>query len=119
MKHWGPSAQTAVNCFAMHPRLPLDPATVARFCSAHHIRRLALFGSQLDGATRADSDIDLLVEFDPAHIPGLFGMSALESELSCMLDGKRIDLRTAGDLSRYFREDVLRTAQVQYEAEAR
>jgi uncharacterized protein len=98
----------------MHPSLNLDEATVARFCEAHHIRRLALFGSQLKGTAGPDSDIDLLVEFDPAHTPGLIGLAAMEIELSELLGGRNIDLRTPEDLSRYFRDEIVRTAQVQY-----
>jgi predicted nucleotidyltransferase len=99
----------------MHPSLTIDEATLARFCEAHHIRRLSLFGSQLKGTPRADSDIDLLVEFDPAHIPSLFDIAGMEIELTEML-GRKVDLRTAGDLSRYFRDEVVRTAEVQYAA---
>jgi uncharacterized protein len=62
----------------MHKSLSLDEATVASFCEQHHIRRLALFGSQLKDTARPDSDIDLPVEFDPAHIPGLFDVAAME-----------------------------------------
>lgn len=98
----------------MHPSLNLDKATVTRFCEQHHIRRLALFGSQAKGTARPDSDIDLLVEFDPAHVPSLFGVAAMEIELSELLGGKKVDLRTRGDLSRYFREEVERMAEVQY-----
>lgn len=98
----------------MHPSLNLDEATVARFCESHHIRRLALFGSQLKGTATPESDVDLLVEFDPANMPSLFGIAAMEIELSELLGGKKVDLRTAGDLSRYFREDVVKTAEVQY-----
>ena len=98
----------------MHPSLNLDQATVARFCEAHHIRRLALFGSQLKGTARPDSDIDLLVEFAPGHTPGLIGVAAMEIELSELLGGRRIDLRTPEDLSRSFRDEVVRTAQIQY-----
>lgn len=98
----------------MHPALNLDEATVERFCKAHHIRRLALFGSQLKGLARPDSDIDLLVEFDTAHTPGLLGIAAMELELSELLGGRQVDLRTAGDLSRHFRDEVVRTAEVQY-----
>lgn len=98
----------------MHPSLNLDEATVARFCKTHHIRRLALFGSQLKGTARPDSDIDLLVEFDPVHTPGLFGIAAMEIELSDLLGGRKVDLRTPGDLSRYFREEVVQTAETQY-----
>ena len=99
----------------MHLSLNLDEATLARFCETHHIRRLSLFGSQLKGTARLDSDVDLLVEFDPEHIPSLFGIAGMEIELSELL-GKKVDLRTAGDLSRYFRDEVVRMAEVQYAA---
>jgi len=61
-----------------------------------------------------DSDVDLLVDFEPDGVPGLLGMGALEEELSNLLGGRKVDLRTARDLSRHFREEVVRTAQVQY-----
>lgn len=95
--------------FPEHERL-------AELCRRHHIRRLALFGSTLSGRAQATSDIDLLVEFEPEQIPGLFGLAAIEAELSTLLGGRRVDLRTAADLSRHFRNDVLRTAEVQYAA---
>jgi len=98
----------------MHPSLKLNPDTLARFCQARGIRRLALFGSQLKGTARPDSDIDLLVEFEPERTPGLLGVVDMEVALSVLLDGKKVDLRTPADLSRHFRDDVLRTAQVQY-----
>src|SRR5437660_12913064 len=85
-------------------------------CRRHHIRRLSLFGSVLKGTDRPDSDIDLLVEFQPERIPGLMGMVEIETELSALLSGRRVDLRTAEDLSRYFREDVVRSAEVQFAA---
>ena len=99
----------------MHSTLNIDEATLARFCERRHIRRLSLFGSQLKGTAGPDSDIDLLVEFDPAHIPTLFDIASMEIELSELL-GRRVDLRTAGDLSRYFREEVVRMAEAQYVA---
>lgn len=89
---------------------------LARFCRRHHIRWLALFGSALKGTAKPESDIDLLVEFEPGHEPGLLGLAALEEELSALLGGRRVDLRTPRELSRYFREEVLRTAEVQYAA---
>ena len=92
----------------------LDSAALAPFCEKHHIRRLSLFGSQLKGTARPDSDIDLLVEFEPEHIPGLLDIVGMELELSQKLGGRKVDLRTAGDLSRYFRDEVVRTAEVQY-----
>ncbi|MFH0342473.1 MAG: nucleotidyltransferase family protein [Chromatiales bacterium] len=98
----------------MNPLLKLDESTLARFCERHHIRRLALFGSQLKGTAHPDSDIDLLVEFEPDATPGLLAVAAMELELSDLLGGKKVDLRTTQDLSRYFRDEVIRTAEVQY-----
>jgi predicted nucleotidyltransferase len=73
-----------------------------------------LFGSVLKGLDRPDSDVDLLVEFEPEKTPGLLGIAEMEMELSELLGGRRIDLQTARDLSRYFRDEVVRTAEVQY-----
>jgi len=100
----------------MNHRLPLDEETLTRFCEQHHIRRLALFGSQLKGTAGPDSDIDLLVEFLPGARTTLLDMAQMEIELSQALGGRKVDLRTAQDLSRYFRDEVVRSAQVQYVA---
>lgn len=100
----------------MHESLKLDEATLARFCEQHRISRLALFGSQLKGTAKPDSDIDLLVEFDPDAHPTLLDMAQMEIELSQRLGGRKVDVRTAEDLSRYFRDEVVRTAEVQYVA---
>ncbi|HEX4888754.1 MAG TPA: nucleotidyltransferase family protein [Alphaproteobacteria bacterium] len=89
---------------------------LADLCRRHHIRRLALFGSTLKGTNRPDSDVDLLVEFEPGKEPGLLRLAGIEMELSSLLQGRRVDLRTAQDLSRYFRDEVVRTAEVQYAA---
>jgi predicted nucleotidyltransferase len=94
--------------------LAIAEEQLARFCQRRHIRRLSLFGSTIKGTARPDSDIDLLVEFDPGHEPGLLGLASMEAELAGMLGGKKVDLRTPQDLSRYFRDQVLRTAEVQY-----
>lgn len=98
----------------MHRPIFPDRAALAAICHRHHIRRLALFGSTLKGTDRPDSDVDLLVEFEPGHKPGLLALAGIEAELSVLAGGRRIDLRTAQDLSRYFRDDVIRTAEVQY-----
>ncbi len=98
----------------MNARLKLDQATLARFCTSHHIRRLALFGSVLKGMDRPDSDVDLLVEFEPGQEPGLLSLADMEAELSALLGGRNVDLRTPEDLSHHFRDEVLRTAEVQY-----
>jgi hypothetical protein len=95
--------------------LELSSDQLRDFCREHHIRRLSLFGSRSKGSHRPDSDVDLLVEFEPEHIPSMFGMVRMASELTQLL-GKKVDLRTPGDLSRYFRQEVLDTAQVQYAA---
>jgi predicted nucleotidyltransferase len=85
---------------------------LARFCRQHHIRRLSLFGSVLTKDFRPDSDIDVLVDFEPGHVPG-FAIIDMENELSRLV-GRKVDLRTAGDLSRYFRGKVVREAKVEY-----
>jgi uncharacterized protein len=98
----------------MHPALHLDAQALKLFCESHQIRRLALFGSQAKGTARADSDVDMLVDFEPDGVPGLLGMATLEDELSALVGGRKVDLRTPRDLSRHFRDEVVRTAQVQY-----
>jgi hypothetical protein len=91
--------------------MPREP--LAEFCRRNHIRRLSLFGSILRDDFGPESDVDFLVEFEPGKTPGLFGISAMEIELSEII-GRKADLRTAGDLSRYFREEVLKEAVPQY-----
>ena len=95
-------------------RLSIEPDVLARFCERHHIRRLSLFGSTLAGTARPDSDIDLLVEFEPGQAPGYLALAGMEAELSGLLQGRRVDLRTPADLSRYFRAEVMRTAALQH-----
>ena len=91
-----------------------DQAALGALCRRHHIRRLSLFGSTLKGTARPDSDIDLLVEFEPGKVPGYLGMARIESQLSQLLGGRKVDLRTANELSRYFRDEVVGAAEVQY-----
>lgn len=98
----------------MSHRMPADPEAVALVCRRHHIRTLSLFGSMLSGTDRPDSDVDLLVEFEPGKKPGLLRLAAIEAELSALLDGRQVDLRTAEDLSRHFRDNVVRMAEIQY-----
>lgn len=100
----------------MGARLPIERDTLAALCKRHRIRKLSLFGSQLKGTARPDSDIDLLVEFEPGADITLFDMARIESELSNLLGGRKVDLRTAEDLSRHFRDEVVRTAEPQYVA---
>lgn len=95
--------------------IQLDREMIAKFCRRHHIRRLALFGSVLRPDFRPDSDVDVLVEFEPGHAVGLLGLAGMEQELSELV-GRKVDLRTPAELSRYFREEVLASAEEQYAA---
>ena len=99
----------------MPVQVDTDREKIAEFCRRNHIRRLALFGSVLRDDFGPGSDVDVVVEFAPGHVPGLFGLARMERELSEVLGGHEVDLRTPEDLSRYFRDDVLARAEVQYE----
>jgi predicted nucleotidyltransferase len=87
---------------------------LGEFCERNHIRKLSLFGSVLTPRFRPESDIDVLVEFDPGHTPGLLGLAGMEIEISERM-GRKVDLRTAEDLSRYFRDEVVASALPQFE----
>jgi predicted nucleotidyltransferase len=95
-------------------RIPIAEAALADFCKRNGIRKLSLFGSVLTDRFSDSSDVDVLVEFDPAYRVGYLKMAALERELASMF-GRKADLRTPDELSRYFRDDVVRSAQVQYD----
>jgi hypothetical protein len=99
---------------ALDSLVQYDRARVAEFCRRNHIRRLALFGSVLREDFGPDSDIDVLVEFVPGRGPGYLGLAGMELELSDILGGRKVDLRTPHELSRYFRDKVLAEAQVEY-----
>ena len=92
----------------------IPQAEVARFCRRNGIRRLSLFGSIFTDRFRAESDVDLLVEFEEGRVPGFFGLAQMEIELTEMI-GRKVDLRTPQELSRYFRQDVVDAAVPQYE----
>ncbi|MGH2575322.1 MAG: nucleotidyltransferase family protein [Ignavibacteria bacterium] len=85
------------------------------FCKKHYITKLSMFGSFTKGNYNENSDIDFLVEFKNGHTPGLIGLNRIQRELSDLLGGKKVDLRTVNELSRYFRDEVISTALVQYE----
>lgn len=95
-------------------RIDIPTDKIAEFCRRNHIRRLSLFGSVLRDDFRPESDVDVLVEFEPGKTPGLRFFD-MEDELS-ELFGRKVDLNTAGFLSRYFRDEVLAEAGVQYDA---
>ncbi len=96
-----------------YPNIEIPSEAIAEFCQRHHIQKLSLFGSVLRKDFSPASDIDVLVEFHPEHIPGLIRLSAMEQELSHIFQ-RRVDLRTLEDLSHYFRQEVLDSAIVQY-----
>ncbi len=95
-------------------RVNLDPRWVDVFCQQHRVRRLALFGSVLRDDFRPTSDVDVLVEFEPNARIGFIGMAAMEQQLSERI-GRKVDLRTLAELSRYFRQKVRDSAEVLYE----
>lgn len=97
-------------------QIEIPKEKLAEFCKRNHIRKLSIFGSALRENLGPDSDIDILVEFDPDNIPGLIRLAGMENELSEIL-GRKVDIRTAQDLSRYFRQDVIKSSEVQYAEE--
>jgi predicted nucleotidyltransferase len=99
----------------IRPGLHAEREALTAFCRRHGIRRLALFGSVLRDDFRRDSDVDVLVEFEPGHTPGLLTLASMELELGEMLD-REVDLRTYEDLSRHFRDHVRASARELYAA---
>ena len=95
-------------------RIDASSARIEEFCRNNHIKKLALFGSVLRDDFRPDSDIDVLVEFEPGKVPGLLGLARMERELSAIFGDRRVDIRTAEDLSPYFLDDVVESAEIQY-----
>lgn len=95
-------------------RIAVPNQQIAEFCRKHHIRRLALFGSVLRDDFRPSSDVDVLVEFEPGHVPGL-AFFDMQAELTAIL-GRQVDPNTPGFLSRQFRDRILLEAEVQYAA---
>ncbi|HET6229333.1 MAG TPA: nucleotidyltransferase family protein [Longimicrobiaceae bacterium] len=98
------------------PKIGMPRSALADFCCRNHIRRLALFGSVLHDDFGPESDVDVLVELEPGHCLG-FAFFALQDELSEML-GRRVDLNTREDLSRYFRDEGVLTSHRVYPSEA-
>ena len=94
--------------------IDVSPHQIADFCQRHHIRKLALFGSVLRDDFSPNSDVDVLVEYEPASVVTLLDMAGQELELGQMI-GRKVDLRTPEDLSRHIRQKVTTTAQVIYE----
>ncbi|MEK7398867.1 MAG: nucleotidyltransferase family protein [Candidatus Poribacteria bacterium] len=95
-------------------RIKMSKEQIEEFCRRNHITKFAFYGSVLHGDFRPDSDVDVLVDFESDYPVTLFDIAGMEIELSDII-GRKIDLRTPEDLSRYFRNEVVETAEVQYE----
>ena len=98
----------------MNKKFSLKKEKLAEFCKKYHIKRLAIFGSVLRNDYSPESDVDVLVDFEPDRTPGFFKLFDMEDELSRIFGGRKVDLRTPQDLSQYFRDKVVESAEVQY-----
>ena len=98
----------------MSAKIPIDRERIAGFCRRHHIRKLSLFGSVLRDDFTPESDVDVLVEFEPGHVPGFLRLSRMERELSPLVGDHNADLLTPGFISTRIRDSVLAAAEVQY-----
>lgn len=97
----------------MSPKIKLNSEVIKNFCEKNRIKKLSLFGSVIRDDFRPDSDVDMLVEFEPNCPVGFIRMAGIENELSDLV-GRKVDLRTPAELSRYFRQEVLNDALIQY-----
>ncbi len=97
----------------MGMQIEVSREKIAEFCRRHHIRKLAFFGSVLRDDFGPESDVDVLVEFEPGHVPGYIGLAAMEIELSEII-GRKVDINTPDCLSPYFRDKVVKMAEVGY-----
>ncbi len=100
----------------MTTRIQIDQERLASFCKKHHIRKLSLFGSVLRNDFGPESDVDILVEFEPGHMPGL-GFIRIQDELSQLLGGRKVDLVTIKALNHRLRDKVLASSEIQYAAQ--
>jgi len=100
---------------ATRAHIQIDQRRIVEFCRRHHIRKFAFFGSVLRDDFRPDSDVDVLIEFEPEHVPGLFELMSMQLEFSDMIN-READFRLPGDLSHYFRDRVIAEAEVLYAA---
>ena len=98
----------------MTTRVPIDPTALAELCRRHYIRRLSFFGSVLRDDFSPQSDVDVLVEFEPEHVPGFFRLALIEGELSALLGGRRVDLVTPKFINHRIRRRILDSAEVAY-----
>jgi len=100
----------------MTARISIDPGPIAEICRKHGISRFALFGSVLRDDFGPDSDVDVLVEFEPEHVPGFFGLHCIEQELGALFGNHRIDLLTFRSLNPRLRDRILAQAEILYAA---
>lgn len=98
----------------MSKHIHINRRELREFCQRNHIKKLSFFGSVLRDDFEPGSDIDVLVEFEEDRSPGFLGLARMERELSRLVNNRRVDLRTQNDLSRYFRDDVIANAELQY-----
>lgn len=101
---------------SMAKAISIDRTSPAALCRRRHIGRLSLFGSVLRPDFRPDSDVDVLVEFEPDQVPGFLALHEIEAELSKLLGGRNVDLITQRSLNRRLRDRVVATAEIQYVA---
>jgi len=99
----------------MSTAISISPSDLEKFCRTNHIKKLSFFGSVLRDDFRPDSDVDVLVEFEPDAVVGFFEMYEMEQELSRLLGGRSVDLHTPNSLSQYIRDQVLEEAEPQYD----
>lgn len=100
----------------LQKRFPISEKVIMHFCQKYHVKKLSLFGSILRKDFGTESDIDILVEFEEGSVPGFFTLIEMENEMSKLLRGRKIDIRTPSELSRYFRSDVMRDKETLYAA---
>ena len=100
----------------MTGRISINRVGLAEICKKYRITRLALFGSVVRDDFGSDSDVDMLVEFEPGHVPGFFGLHRIEQEIAALFGNRRIDLLTFRSLNPHLRERILAEAEVQYAA---
>jgi len=100
----------------VNSRFNISKKVLARICQRYHVKKLSLYGSVLLNRFGPESDIDILVEFEPEHQPTFFVLVRMQKDLSKLLGGKKVDIRTPSELSRYFRKEVINSAEVLYAA---
>lgn len=98
----------------MSAKINIPKDKIAEFCRRNRIHRLALFGSVLREDFGPESDVDVLVEFEPDARVGFFDLYDMEQELAHLLGGRRVDLNTSKSLSKYFRDEIMQEAEEQY-----